>query len=85
MAEIILDMIRIGHRIKIRIMTGVTFYGRVCITAGMAGDTGLRYMSSGQWELGIVMAECRRFPGRCRMTLGAEMVKIVLHMVGVAY
>jgi hypothetical protein len=57
LAEIILYMIRVGHRIVILLMAGITFNRNVIIPSGMAGDAGEADMRSCQGKLGVAVIE----------------------------
>lgn len=57
LAEIILYVIGVLHRVIILLVTGVTFAGDILISSSMAGDTLQIDVRPRQWELSIIVIE----------------------------
>ena len=83
LAEIVGHVIRIGCGGEIGLMTGIAGRGGVYVTGGVTGDAGKRGMGAGQGKGRSAMIEGRRQPGSSGVTAGANLAKIVGHVIRV--
>ena len=81
MAKIVRDVIGIGHRSEVAGVAAITGCRRVHVTLRVAGNTLQCRMRSGEWERRRTVVKRRGLPGCRRVTLGAEMTEVVLHMI----
>jgi len=85
MAKTVRDMIRIGYRIIVLLVTGVAIRWRTRISIGVTGDALERQMGAGQRKLCLVVVECSRRPRGCGVTLGTIMVEIIGDVIRVGH
>ena len=83
--KIIGCVIRVGHRSKVAGVARIARRRGVGVPGGMASQALQAGMTTGQWELRLIMVEGRRFPGARAMAIGAEMIETVGDVIRIGH